>query len=97
MIRRKRVQFRVEVYIRGINPDSCALRIGDIYICMNLCHRHSQGWPPVYDGMLTEQYDLARRRGFGHTYIKPCEGSSGKLLGKTKIRKARPMRDKRSR
>ena len=64
MVGRKRVQFGMEVDIRGVDPDAGAGRGQDFDIRMNLCDGNSQRGTSVNDRVFTEQNDLSRRRDF---------------------------------
>jgi hypothetical protein len=66
MVGGERIQFGVEVHIRGIDPDPGAIRVGDIHIRMKLCDGNCQGGTSVDHGMFPKENDLGRCGRLGH-------------------------------
>jgi hypothetical protein len=66
MVGGKRVEFGVEVDVRGVDPNPGAGCIQYIHIRMDLCDWHRQGGSSINNGMLTEKNDLAGGGGCGH-------------------------------
>ena len=54
MVGGKRVQFSVQINIRGVNHDSCGVRIQDFDIRIDLGDRRSQCRMSIYHGMFAE-------------------------------------------
>jgi hypothetical protein len=54
MVGWKRVQFGVKIYIWGVDPDACGVRIRNVNIRMDLCDRHSQRGTSVYHGVFAK-------------------------------------------
>ena len=59
MVGGERVQFGVEIHIRGVDPDACAVRVSYFHIRMNLCDRHRQRGTSVHHGVFAKEDDLA--------------------------------------
>ncbi len=64
MGRWKCIHLSLKAYIRCLDPNPRPGRSGHHDIRVNLCNWHCQGGPPIHDGVLAKENDLAGRRGF---------------------------------
>ena len=66
MVGGKRVEFGVQVDIRGVDHDSRGVCIRNFHIRMNLYNGNREGGASIYDCVFAEEDDLAGRGEGGH-------------------------------